>query len=353
MLKRIGRHEVRLGMFIERIHGNWLDHPFWRSKFVMDDPADLARLQASTIEFVIVDEARSLPATPVPRPARAPARPPAFIPAEEAMRQYRKATGQLFADARLGRRLDVARSSKIVVEITRSLDVNPDAILKLTRLKSIDAYTYTHSVAVSTIMVAFARHLALDEAEIHELGVAGLMHDIGKVAISPAILTKASTLSDHEIEIVRRHPVDGHDLVKAGAFSDVVLDVTRHHHEKIDGSGYPDALAGEAISRPARIAAICDVYDAVTSLRPYKRAWSSAEALTQMARWHGHFDRELLVEFAALLGLRKMISLDGGEGAVPDDGALPFLENGFSDPTNDPRGIAPPRMQDALRHPER
>ena len=360
MLRRIGRNQLRLGMFIERVEGRWLDNPFWRRRFLLTDPDDLARLFRSEIDIVVIDESRGahappfvpdMPRTsglaeaaPFPRPSpRSPSRtstkgvpPPSGVPGDEVVGRFRKATHQMFADARSGRPIDPGRSSRIVTEIVRSIDENPVAMLKLTRLKSIDAYTYVHSVAVSSFMVSFGRHLGMASETVHEMGVAGLMHDIGKVRLPPAILTKAGSLDADEVAIIRTHPRHGHEIVQASGFSDLVLDVALHHHERIDGSGYPERLADEEISLAARIAAICDVYDAVTTLRPYKRAWSSAEALAQMTQWEGHFDRDLLAAFIEFLELEEETRpiLDAGVAS------LPFVENGFSDPSGDLRGEA-------------
>ncbi|MBB3997541.1 HD-GYP domain-containing protein [Aureimonas pseudogalii] len=360
MLRRIGRNQLRLGMFIERVEGRWLDNPFWRRRFLLTDPDDLARLFRSEIDVVVIDESRGTRAgppvpdapraadlaetAPFPRPSpRSPLRaatqgaaPASGVPGDEVVGRFRKATHQMFADARNGRSIDPGRSSRIVTEIVRSIDDNPVAMVKLTRLKSIDAYTYVHSVAVSGFMVSFGRHLGMASETVHEMGVAGLMHDIGKVRLPPVILTKTGSLDADEIAIIRTHPRHGHEIVEASGFSDLVLDVTMHHHERIDGSGYPERLAGEEISLAARIGAICDVYDAVTTLRPYKRAWSSAEALAQMTQWEGHFDRDLLDAFIDFLeqGEETRPILDAG--GVP----LPFVENGFSDPSGDLRGEA-------------
>lgn len=349
MLKRIGRNQLRLGMFIERIEGSWLNNPFWRRRFLLTDADDLARLYRSEIGVIVIDESRGTHAppavpeaarpaspevpvpVPVPRPSSRGAHPSgAGVTGDEVVGRFRKATHQMFADVRSGRPVDPGRSSRIVDGIVRSLDENPAAMIRLTRLKSIDAYTYVHSVAVSGFMVSFGRHLGMASETIHEMGVAGLMHDIGKVKLAPAILKKAGALDAGEVALIRTHPRLGHEIVEAGGFSDLVLDVTLHHHERIDGAGYPERLVGEEIGLVARIAAICDVYDAVTTLRPYKRAWSQAEALAQMTRWEGHFDRDLLAAFVDFLDQTDEIQpiLDAGGDAL-----LPFVENGFSDPS--------------------
>jgi len=114
--------------------------------------------------------------------------------------------------------------------------------------------------------------------------MAGLLHDLGKAAIPMAVLNKPGKLTDAEFTVVRSHPVEGYHMLKeGGGVEAAVLDACLHHHEKIDGTGYPDKLKGDKISLIARMAAICDVYDAVTSDRPYKRGWDPSESIRRMA----------------------------------------------------------------------
>jgi putative nucleotidyltransferase with HDIG domain len=192
----------------------------------------------------------------------------------------------MFSEARMGRAVDSAGAQHLVEEISDSVTRNPGALISLARLKTADDYTYMHSVAVCALMVALARQLRLNDEQTRLAGMAGLLHDLGKAAIPLAVLNKPGKLTDAEFEIVRNHPVEGYHMLKEGAkVPDAVLDACLHHHEKIDGSGYPDKLQGEGISVIARMAAICDVYDAITSDRPYKRGWDPSESLRRMAEW--------------------------------------------------------------------
>jgi hypothetical protein len=147
-------------------------------------------------------------------------------------------------------------------------------------------------------MVNFARHLGLPDDTVRDLGLAGLLHDIGKMDVPPEILNKPGRLSDEEFAIARLHPERGCAILdRADAIPAAAIDVCRHHHEKIDGTGYPFGLKGGEISLAARMGAICDVYDALTSDRVYKQAWSPIEAVTAMHGWDGQFDRDLLFTF--------------------------------------------------------
>jgi putative nucleotidyltransferase with HDIG domain len=167
-----------------------------------------------------------------------------------------------------------------------------------------------HSVSVSALMVSLGRQLGLDEATCRDAGMAGLLHDLGKAAIPQDILNKPGKLSDDEFTVVKSHPVKGYETLLASAVeNERVLDVCRHHHEKMDGSGYPDKLNAENISLVARMSAVCDVYDAITSNRPYKAGWDPAESVSRMASWQGHFDPVVLQTFIRTIGIYPIGSL--------------------------------------------
>ena len=199
----------------------------------------------------------------------------------------------------------------LVEEISSSVARNPGALISLARLKSADDYTYMHSVAVCALMVALSRQLELDAATTRELGLAGLLHDLGKALVPTEVLNKPGKLTDEEFAIIKRHPAEGHRLLVDGkAVGDLPLDVVLHHHEKTDGSGYPDHLKGEQISLYAKMGAVCDVYDAVTSNRPYKAGWDPAESIRRMAEWcKGHFDERVFQAFVKCMGIYPIGSL--------------------------------------------
>lgn len=337
MLKRIPVDQLRLGMHLHELCGAWVDHPFWRTKFVLRDPADIERLRSSSIREVVIDVALGLdvapaeapPAPPAPAVGSSPATAPIERPrdrsqqlahARKLVRQSHRQVLSLFNEARMGRAVDMDGGRQLVDEIAGSVMDSPGTLVSLVRLKSADQYTYLHSVAVCALMVSLGRQLGLAEDAVREAGLAGLMHDLGKAMMPMDVLNKPGKLTDAEFAVIKSHPKRGHELlVEGGNASDEVLDVCLHHHEKFDGSGYPERLSGDAISLVARMGAVCDVYDAVTSDRPYKAGWNRADALRQMAQWKGHFDPVVFQAFVKSIGIYpagSLVRLASGRLAV-------------------------------------
>ena len=215
--------------------------------------------------------------------------------AAQVLKRSKQQVTSLFNEARLGKAVDPQQCLPLVEQISASLARNGSALLSLARLKTSDEYTYMHSVAVCALMIAMARQLGLSEEHVREAGEAGLLHDIGKMAIPDAILNKPGKLTDAEFGTMRSHPEAGaRMLLDCRQVSALVIDVCLHHHEKFDGSGYPHRLTGEQISLFARMGAVCDVYDAITSDRPYKKGWDPAEALAGLRRTYA--DRGVVLE---------------------------------------------------------
>jgi HD-GYP domain-containing protein (c-di-GMP phosphodiesterase class II) len=226
----------------------------------------------------------------------------------------------MFNEARLGAAVDAEHCRPLVAEISESVYRNPGALVSLARLKSADEYSYMHSVAVCALMVSLGRTLGLSEAQCREAGLAGLLHDMGKALMPIEILNKPGKLTDEEFAVMRTHPERGHALLVAGrGATPAVLDVCLHHHEKVDGQGYPHRLSGDALTLIARMGAVSDVYDAITSNRPYKAGWDPAESIARMASWNGHFDPTVFSAFVRSLGIYptgSLVRLASGRLAV-------------------------------------
>jgi putative nucleotidyltransferase with HDIG domain len=223
----------------------------------------------------------------------------------------KQAVSSMFNEVRMGKTVDTEGAKRLVEEISDSVSRNANALISLARLKTADDYTYMHSVAVCALMVALARQLGLDEEQTRQAGMAGLMHDLGKAAMPSEVLNKPGKLTVEEFDIMKSHPREGHKMLQqAAGVDEVTLDVCLHHHEKTDGSGYPDGLKQDEISLFARMGAVCDVYDAITSNRPYKEGWCPAESIRKMAEWaEGHFDQRIFQAFVKSLGIYPVGSL--------------------------------------------
>ena len=216
----------------------------------------------------------------------------------------------MFLEARMGKAIDPDAVAPLVEEMSNSMLRNPGALISLARLKTADDYTYMHSVAVCALMIALARTLKLDPQKTRDAGMAGLLHDLGKALIPLEVLNKPGKLTDEEFTLVKAHPEEGYKLLEGTSINAMALDVCLHHHEKMDGSGYPKGLNGETISLFAKMGAVCDVYDAITSNRPYKSGWDPSESLRQMGLWaSGHFDLPVFQAFAKTLGIYPVGSL--------------------------------------------
>jgi putative nucleotidyltransferase with HDIG domain len=329
--KRIHVEQLRIGMYVHELCGSWMDHPFWRKGFLLDNPKDLQIILSTGIKEAWIDTSKGLDveggvdeetievevdATLI-KADPAGKREQRIDTAQEAARavmvcaKSRQAVTSMFNEARMGKALDAEDALPIVEEISASVLRNPGALIGLARLKNKDDYTYMHSVAVCALMVALARRLGLEDEQVRQAGMAGLLHDVGKMMIPLEILNKPGKLTDAEFELVKSHPVEGHKMLLEGSgISDIALDVCLHHHEKVDGKGYPDRLTDEQISLYARMGAVCDVYDAITSDRPYKKGWESAESIRKMAEWsQGNYDPVIFQAFVKSIGIYPVGSL--------------------------------------------
>ncbi len=332
-IKKIRVSELQLGMYLVGFDGNWLANPFWTSRFMLAQADELRLARASGIAECWIDTQLGADVAPVVvAVAVAPAAPSVPAPAHTRRRHAVSGTGPLrmeeellnaaqlcqsarqsifdmFSQARLGNIINTSVCIDLVDDIVRSVERHPGALISLSRLKSEDDYTYMHSVAVCALMVALAKAMKQSGALIREAGLSGLLHDIGKAKIPLDILNKPGSLSDDEFATVKRHPEHAFEALKEGGVSDSVRQACLHHHERMDGMGYPHQQAGKAISLLARMTAVCDVYDAITSNRPYKRGWDPADALSKMISWKGHFDPVVLSAFIEVVGIYPTGSL--------------------------------------------
>lgn len=306
MLMNIAKDRIRKGMFIESVACPSQEFP--RRRFVLKTDKDIAAILASSATSVSIN--LSLGVDPdgrkravAPAAAKSATRDRAR---RETVRgtvsQSAKMLRSSLGDIVSGRSLDMAHLSKAADENGELWSDSTAIALEVTRLKSKDVTTYVHSLAVSGLMTLLARSLQMDDETVRIFGVAGMLHDIGKLLIPNEILNKPGNLTDRERVVIRSHPEAGYQLLKTHPeIPQVVLDICRLHHEVLDGSGYPLGLKQKDLSLPVQLSAVCDVFEALTSVRPYKRPWSTSQALDWMFARPYHFDRKMVIRLGSVL----------------------------------------------------
>ncbi len=347
-----------------------MDHPFWRKSFLLDSEADLKTIRTCGIQEVWIDPTRGLDvegdvvavsdeeaeleiAAELDRITKAKPKSEARVSLHDELARARQlqakskaAVTSMFQEARMGNAIKVSEAAPLVEEISKSITRNPEAFLNLSRLKTKDDYTYMHSVAVCALMIALGKQLGLEEDDLKEAGLAGLLHDVGKMMVDQDVLNKPGKLTDEEFELIKDHPRKGWEILQGSSdITATALDVCLHHHERMDGKGYPDKLAGEQLSLFARMGAVCDVYDALTSNRCYKNGWEPAETIRKMAEWrNGHFDERVFQAFVKTIGIYPsgtLVRLKSGRLAIVMEQTeksllSPIVKVFFSTKSNEP-----------------
>jgi HD-GYP domain-containing protein (c-di-GMP phosphodiesterase class II) len=325
MLKKIDSSQLRVGMAIHDLDCGWMEHPFVRNRFVIGSEDEIRKIVQAGIRGVVIDCGKGLDLSDAPTVEEAaatveeevaaiaarPVAPLRSTLAEEfdrAVAIRRQAAGlvkTVMQDARLGKAVEMDKVSPVVENITASILRNASALLGLSYIKNKDDYTFLHSVSVCTLLVAFCRSRKMDDETIYQAGIGGLLHDTGKALVPDHILNKPGRLTDEEFEVIRRHPRDGVEILRRSPeIGAIPLDITLHHHERRDGTGYPDRQGAEQISELAQMAAIVDVYDAITADRCYHKGMPAAEALRKMYEWSKfHFNPALTQEFMRCVGI--------------------------------------------------
>ncbi|MFT7672492.1 MAG: putative nucleotidyltransferase with HDIG domain [Gammaproteobacteria bacterium] len=355
MRKKISLNNVKVGMFIDELCGSWMDSPFWTKSFRLKSNKDLVSLQKSGIREVWIDtrkgtdvdadkeivvhqdseERTDKALARVAREADSQEKGVSFEAELDNARKIQMMAAEkvtsMFQEVRMGKALQAQDAVPLANEIYLSVVRNPGALISLTRLKTKDDYTYMHSVAVCALMIALGRQLGLARDVVKSLGMAGLLHDIGKMAVADDILNKPGQLTDEEFSQIKTHPERGWQMLKESSDVDeIALDVCLHHHERVDGKGYPEQLGKDDLSLYAKMGAVCDVYDAITSDRSYKAGWSPAESIRKMASWKdGHFDDRVFDSFVKTIGIYPVGSLlklrSGKLGVVIDQSTNSLL----------------------------
>jgi putative nucleotidyltransferase with HDIG domain len=319
-------------MFIHDLNCGWMDHSFLRNSFMLRKESDLQKIIESGISEVYIDTIKGIDSGQAPTQAEVQADLTTRILetpdpklqagektshaeelgfAKQIQKEANKVIHSVLGDVRLGKQIQVERLSPVVSQITESILRNQGTLVSLCRIREGDTYTFQHSVSVCTLLVTFCRYMEMSPEVIHEAGIGGMLHDIGKMRVPDHILNKPGKLTDPEFAIMQGHVALGLEILRqTPGISRTVIQVAGEHHERFGGSGYPERIKGSEISTLGRMAAIVDVYDAITSNRIYHRGMEPPAALTKLFEWSEvHFDPELVQHFIQAIGIYPVGSL--------------------------------------------
>lgn len=321
MIKTFKTQEVKVGMYVV-LPRSWFAHPFLKNEFLISSPGQIAKIIEAGIREVAIDTAKSR--LPVEKPGEntsveaeqtppQPIIPPDLMEAiaNKSMPPAKKAKAIHDHSIVMIQRLMENPSSDSIKEAKKGIFAVVDAILaddktnkELLMLSSHDYNTYIHSVNVGLLAISLSKTLfkKSDAHDMHEVGAGFFLHDIGKVKVDINIIKKPAVLTDEEMMEIRRHPQYGYEiLTDTHQLSDECKKIVMQHHERNNGSGYPAGLKGEEIHLYGRICSLADVYDALSSRRPYKQPLRPYEALNVMKEeMLEHFHQDLFKKFVLL-----------------------------------------------------
>ncbi len=343
MIKKIPVSSIKPGMYLHDLNVDWMSHPFVRNQFTITSEAEIAKIVSLGVHEIYIDTDRGLDESNAPTVAEVKAEieaemrkaaqeplPVRVSMAEEMVRakrvhqQAHRVVRSVMADVRLGHAVQIEQVEEVVEAITESVLRNAGALIGLSGIKDKDEYTFLHSVSVCTLLVTFAKSMGMDAETIRLAGIGGLLHDTGKIKVPNEILNKPGKLTDEEFDIMKTHPEVGWNIIREiPGIHAIPLDITLHHHERMDGSGYPHKMPGAEIPELVRMSSIVDVYDAITSDRCYHRGMPAPEGLRKLWEWSKfHFDPKLVQAFMRTVGIYpvgSLVKLESGRLAVVMD----------------------------------
>ncbi|MCW8931450.1 MAG: HD-GYP domain-containing protein [Gammaproteobacteria bacterium] len=322
MIKTISSRQLKKGMYIHELDCSWMKHPFARNQFKITDINDIKKIHSVGIKSLKIDTDKGLdletdiekktphtdiPSTPESKITSTPSNnlTKTRKDAKQIKNHAEQAISNIMADVKLGQQVEMEQVTPVVDKMAESVLNNHNALLGLSRIRSMDTYTFEHSVNIGVLMMSFTKSRGMPKEIIQEVGIGGLLHDIGKALTPTEILNKAGKLTDEEFVIMKNHVVDSRlILLNTPGISQNALDVAALHHEKYDGSGYPDGKKGDEISIVGQMSAIVDVYDALTADRCYHKGQDPSVVLKRMLSWTGaHFNPQLMHEFIQCVGI--------------------------------------------------
>ena len=270
---------------------------------------------SKTISLIDQESDKSSPSKPVNKLRTQVSSKPVILEVKKAKDQFNKAkqtTRKLLDDIINSRDIDIAPVIDVIDNSIKMIYKNPDAMLCITSIREKDDYLLEHSVSVSVLMTVFAKYLDIDQKIVKQLAIGAFLHDIGKIKIPDEILQKPSKLTEAEFEVMKTHTVHSFNIIKdMNDVSEISLEVVAQHHEKLNGNGYPYQLTGEDISEYGKMISICDIFDALTADRVYKKGYTKVKAFSILRKLASQGDLELrLVDlFIKCIGIYPVGSL--------------------------------------------
>jgi len=342
MIKKISIQQLKPGMFIHDINCVWMEHPFLVGALKIKNDKTIEKIAGLGVREVYIDTLKGLDVIDAPTETEVNAEIEHKMIAmvqqtkpitttstlNEELKRSRKVYGEankiisnIMHDVRIGKQVEVERIDPVVEKMANSILRNKDALLSLCRIKNKDDYTFLHSVSVGALLISFAHALDFKRDVIKLLGVGGMLHDIGKTKVPNEILNKPGALTEEEFVIMKSHVVHGCSILrKSPGIAQVSFDVASQHHERFDGSGYPLGLKNSEMSVYGQMAAIVDVYDAITADRCYHKGMEPTVAIRKMFEWSKfHFNPKLLRTFIRIVGIYPvgtLVMLESGKIGV-------------------------------------
>ncbi len=325
---------LKFGMYVHELDRPWTDTPFMFQGFVLRNMEQLDGIK-KYCKFVYVDydrseldkdAERSALAEPAKSSNKLPPEPKVSVEhelpaAEKAYAYSTLALQDAFAAVRAGKLLEAERVKESVTGITESVLRNPDALQLFSRLEEKGEYTLGHALDVAVYMTTFGRFLEMEHDQVIMLGYLGLLQDIGKLRVPNGLIEKEDRLSAEEFEQAKMHVQYSVELLeKTPNLPPNLPQLAMLHHERCDGSGYPNQLKGEQIGTIGSIAAIVDTFDALTMKRPYAEPVAPSAALSMLYKWRGaFFDSTLVEQFIRCIGVfpvGSVVELNSGEVGI-------------------------------------
>lgn len=356
MIKRIAVEHLEVGMFITDLNNDWIPHNNNRRRGVLRSEAVIEKIRGLGVTEVYIDTGKgrdssyAVPSRDVdanneamlqdagslkPVTHNRVSREEEMIVAHRIHSEAQGLVSNVLEGVKLGKAIDLNPVNELSAELLHSVLRNHNAMTCLGRIREKDNYLLEHSVNLSVLMSIFGKSIGLPVDVMQQTVVGALLHDIGKILTPDEVLHKPGKLDEEEFRVMKQHVVHSRDLLRnTEGISELTILTAAQHHERMDGSGYPDGLKGEEISQYGRMVAITDVYDAITSDRVYHKGMTPSQGLKKLLEWSdSHLDRNLVHHFIRCIGLYPIGSLvlleSGRLGVVvetnEDDQRLPIV----------------------------